>query len=517
MNLPTKDTDKYINRPFNIRPFCFWAFFVLLTVMVCLWSRGIGIWVVAVYFVLIISMFVILQHLRTRDAVLKFLGTSHIFFVVTLGLCIAVAAVFSLTTLSYTNQRDFMGTAEITGTVESYRIRDDGSGYVLLSAAEFSGERVSGYVQIYFENMSEEQTQHFVTTCRIVVTTRLNAAGASDYNINNRIKYTANLRGGEVTPLGEDMQLRHVIARYSKDFLGRVLEGENLELMYSMLFGDRSKLDGEINENFSSTGLAHILAVSGMHVGLIVGLLMVVLKLCRLDRKKQFIIIFIVLLFYCYLCGFRYSIMRASIMFLVFLANRIFLRSSDFLSSICAAGVLILIMFPYSLLSVSFQFSFACVLGIAFFQKPVGDFVGRFIKRPKFLADGITLYFCTAVMWLPLTIQYFGYVPTLGLFANILFLPILLFCFQICVVTLATFLTYPLLYIASLLLSSVLPIIHWLGNLSFSRIYIQGSGYFFLLYFVGLIFLTRFIFMRPRYKYPIAAVLMGVYVLSLLL
>lgn len=512
----TKDTDKYIDRPFNIRPICFWAFFVSLTVVVCLASRGAVLWV-GVYFVLLIGAFIGLQFVKSRDKVLSFFGTSRVNFIVTIALCLTVALSFAITTLSYTQQKSFAGFHDLSGVVERHSFDDNGTGWFILTNAKFGTTPVSGKVRVFVNNPNETATGNVMSTHRISANTQLHRANANDWNINNSIKYTASISAhDEIITQGASHSARSTILRHSQSFLRKHMSNRNADLMFAMLFGDRSTLDGEVSENFSLTGLAHVLAVSGLHVGVLVGMLVVVLKLCRISRKRQLPIIATVLLAYCYLCGFRYSILRASIMFMVFVLRRAFLKSNDLLSSISFAAIVILLLFPYSLMSVSFQLSFACVLGIALFRLPLTNSFKRICKK-TWLASALAMYFATFLGCLPLMVKYFGFISLLGIFTNILFLPLLVVAFQISFVAALTWFAFPLLYIVNVMLNVIITVTKWAASLPFAALTVSGGGYWFLLYFVGLICTTRFIFSRPRHKYPAAAILILIYGMSVLL
>ena len=517
--MSTKDCDKYIDRPFNIRPICFWAFFVGLTVIICNFSfRADALWIVLLYFIILIGAFVGLQFINTKDKVVTFFGSSRLFFCGLLVLCLVVAFSFALTTLSYTNQKSYAGYKELNGVVEAYKTNEDGSGYFILSSAKFGGSALGGRVMIYTELMTSSIPEGLSTFDKVSLVTQLRKAAANDYYINNEIKYTANIKAADaITIIGSDKSLRSAILQYSNNYFNQFMNAENAELMYSMLFGDRNSLDGEIQDSFRLTGLAHVLAVSGLHVGLIIALLIFVLNLCKVSRKRQLYIIFAVLLLYCFLCGFRYSILRASIMFLVFAARRAYARSTDMLSSLCLSGVIILILFPFSLYSVSFQLSFACMFGIALFHLPFKNFFMKYLKN-EWLATAVSMYFATTVACLPLMIKYFGMVSIVGIFANVLVLPVIIIAFQISVVAVITWVAFPILYLFEPILVGVLALISWLSKLPLAVINISGGGGdWFLLFMIGLILLSRFIFAPRKYKYTAAAVMIAIYSLSVIL
>jgi len=264
--MTTKDTNSYIDCPFNIRPICFWAFFVALTVVVCLASHEVPIWI-AVYFIVLISAFVGLQFLKCRDKVLTFFGTSRINFIVTITLCLVVSLSFALTTLLYMHQKSFTGFHDLSGVVENHKITEDGSGWFVLSNAKFGKTSVNGKVWVYINNPNESVLENANSTHKVTINTQLRRAPANDFYINNGIKYTANVSiNDEVIAVGINKSPRSVILRHAQSFLRRHMKDRNADLMYAMLFGDRSTLDGELSESFSLTGLAHVLAVSGLHM-----------------------------------------------------------------------------------------------------------------------------------------------------------------------------------------------------------------------------------------------------------
>lgn len=506
----------YIDRPFNIRPICFWAFFVALTITICIGAKGHPLWV-GFYFIALIAVFIGLQFLKCRDKVINFFGHSRINFIVTIALCLVVAFSFAITTLLHTHQKSFAGFCDLSGVVENYRIEDDGSGWFVLHDAKFGSTSIGGKIWVYINNPNESALESITSTHRVKFNTQLRNAKANDFYINNGIKYTANVGAhDEVVMLGASKSPRSVILRYCQSFLRKHMSNAGADLMYAMLFGDRSTLDGDLSERFSLSGLAHVLAVSGLHVGIIVRLLVILLKLCRVSRKRQIPIIVSVLLLYCYLCGFRFSILWAAIMFTVFVIQRAFLKSNDLLSSMSLAAILILLLFPYAILSVSFQFTFACMLGIALFVLPFSNFFKKYV-RCNWLSNALAMYLATFITVLPLMIKYFGFVSLVGIFTNVLFLPLLIVSFQICILAVLTWIAFPLLYFVNAVLDVMISLTHWVSRLPFSHVHVSGGGYAFLLYLLGLMFTTRFIFLRPRYKYSAATFLILIYGISMVL
>ena len=520
--MQTTEIDKYKDRTFNIRPLCLWAFLVGVTIVMCLWS----LWAVAVWMLFLVIAFVAIQFLKTRDAVLKFFGTSRLFFIGALVICLAAILSFGITTLSYTHQKSFGGTNILTGTVEKHRFLhvNEGVSYFILSGAKYDDKKISGRVIVFItEFQGEGKTP--VTGTQVSLETRINRAEANDMNINSRVKYSANISFENIDITGKNRGLRHSILRYSKTFFEKYLSPVNGGLMYSMLFGDKSELDGELRDDFAIAGLAHVLAVSGMHVVIIIGMLIAFLKLCRVRQKYRFPIILVALFFYCYLCGFVYPILRASMMFMILMANKIYLRKTDLLSSICAAAIVTLIIFPYAILSVSFQLSYACMLGIALFMHPTTKLLQKTIhpKTPRllraiqnFFIKGTAMYVCVTLITLPIVIKFFGYIPVYGIVANLFILPVLVLCFQVVVLSLVTWIAFPLLYPINYLIDFVRWGTKALAGAPGAVIHATNSGYWFIFFIIGIILCTRFIFMPKVYKYSAATFFMVLYCIGFL-
>ncbi len=151
------------------------------------------------------------------------------------------------------------------------------------------------------------------------------------------------------------------------DFLHSLpLSNLSIEMLSAMLLGNGEYLTHDRREIFSASGLSHILALSGMHVGvigLIISLMLWPLYFSRHLRTRLLLSI-IALWVYAAFTGFIPSVTRAVIMASVYLGGRILQRRSVSLNSLCSAAILILIVSPSDLYSVGFQLSFAAVAGI---------------------------------------------------------------------------------------------------------------------------------------------------------
>ena len=140
----------------------------------------------------------------------------------------------------------------------------------------------------------------------------------------------------------------------------------------TLLLGEKEKLDGDIRASFSDLGIAHILAVSGLHVGLISGFLLLILRLFAASPKVRFAVLAVFLGFYCALLDFAAPVVRAAVLVLLEAARQVLRRSGDSLTHLSAAFLLILLFAPLSLFSAGFQMTFGALLGITLLRVPIG-------------------------------------------------------------------------------------------------------------------------------------------------
>ena len=195
----------------------------------------------------------------------------------------------------------------------------------------------------------------------------------------------------------------------------RLIFGEDSALPEALLLGDRSSLPEETRKEFANAGAAHLLAVSGLHVGLIAALALIPLRRW-LGPKARLTVMSLFLLFYSALLGFPAPVARATLLLLITLGRRVLRRAPDPLTALFAAFLLILLFRPLDLFSASFQLSFCAVLGIVLF----GPFLERKLQRiqPRFLREGwVSTFSATAGAALP-SIQLYHQFSLFGLVSN---------------------------------------------------------------------------------------------------
>ena len=213
-------------------------------------------------------------------------------------------------------------------------------------------------------------------------------------------------------------------------YAGRHIGGEEGAIAVALLSGDRSGVSRDLRDSFSATGTAHVLALSGLHVGALALLLFVFLSWIP-QRWVRFALFVACLGAYVLLTGGSPSILRASLMATFFLLAYTIGRISQPLNTLGLAGLVILLLDPLSLFDVGFQLSFAAVGGILLFYGRIYRFLDDRLSillrftLPRSIVQLLLLSFTAQLGTLPLTTLYFGEFSLLSLPLNVLVVPLI--------------------------------------------------------------------------------------------
>ncbi len=213
------------------------------------------------------------------------------------------------------------------------------------------------------------------------------------------------------------------IARYCKTVVRGVLPENEAGLLAALLIGDKEGLSDDDELSLRIAGLSHLTAVSGLHVGFLVGF-------CCLVFGRQigsFVSIPLILLF-ALVAGCTPSVMRAAIMYMIALSAFIIRREADALNSLCFALLILLMLNPYSIASLSLQLSFSSTLGLILFagklqsrlMKPFKKLPGLLQKLCQAVIGGVSCTVCAMLFTAPIMFTSFGSVSLLSVFSNVL-------------------------------------------------------------------------------------------------
>ncbi len=169
----------------------------------------------------------------------------------------------------------------------------------------------------------------------------------------------------------EISETNSLIAKLRRRISEKTSGADSSSLLNSLIIADKSELSDKVKKDFRTLGISHILAISGLHLSVIV--MSVYLALQRYGAGKYISVSasVVLILFYMALTGFSYSIMRAGCMMILYFIARLLRRQSDNITSLFFAVFIIILFDPWALFSLSLQLSFLSTLGILVFLPPV--------------------------------------------------------------------------------------------------------------------------------------------------
>lgn len=234
-----------------------------------------------------------------------------------------------------------------------------------------------------------------------------------------------------------------------------LLPEQEASVMKTMLLGEKGILDEEIKGLYQRNGIAHILAISGLHISMIGMGLYQLLRRAGLKIKLSAILASIIIVLYGMMTGFAVPAIRAIAMFLLQMLAQILGRTYDRITALAVAAVLVLVEQPLYLFHSGFQFSFLCVLGISLILPVLGN-----VRKGKKLFEGIALMAVT----LPVYLGVFYQIPIYSMFLNFIVLPMMSILMGAGIVMiLAAFLCTPLAIPAAWLITGILMVYERLG------------------------------------------------------
>jgi competence protein ComEC len=196
------------------------------------------------------------------------------------------------------------------------------------------------------------------------------------------------------------------------------------DFLIAFILGDRLGLDQDIYNAFKQTGTVHILAISGLHIGIIIFMLIVFLKMFRIKINSRFVIIVLFLLFYNFMTGLRPSIVRSVVMGIVFLLSFLVKREYHIYNSLALSAMIILFIWPWQIFDIGFQLSYLSVLAIVFISPKILRLLPKLKNRfLNYIEVALVISLSTWLVTTPLVAYYFGLVSVISLIANLFIIP----------------------------------------------------------------------------------------------
>lgn len=252
------------------------------------------------------------------------------------------------------------------------------------------------------------------------------------YLANRSIYHTSRLDTSAYTVIKQKSFNIQIVAGQIRDrciaILSHHLDGNNLAVAAAMVLGERKLITDELYSAFTDTGTVHVLAVSGLHVGIVAGIVLLLLN--RIRSQSTAVKIFknttlIVSIWgFALLTGLAPAVFRAALMLTLLLVGKALLKQLNTYNTLALAAIIMLIVNPNLLFQAGFQFSFLAILGILFFNPPLKR---QFVIKSKvgiWLRNMICISLSAQLLVSPLAVYYFHKLPLYFWFTGIFAIPL---------------------------------------------------------------------------------------------
>lgn len=326
------------------------------------------------------------------------------------------------------------------------------------------------------------------------------------------IHHQAYLTSDNWMKVGEDPNQLLASIFNIREYFNTVLDesgmsDENLMVSKALLLGEKEFLDKEILRTYSSAGAMHVLAVSGLHVGIIMLILTFVFSPIKKVKRGKILFITLMLLgiwFYAIITGLSPSVMRAAFMFSFVVLGKEIQRDTSIYQSILVSAFILILIEPYIIFQVGFQLSYLAVLGIVFLQPKIYNlfFVKNYLLNKAWQISSVSI--AAQLATFPLGVYYFHQFPNFFLISNLLVIPL---AFVLLIVGISFLVLHLIPYLGDLLLlafdflMNVLNIgVKWVEALPYSIIWGLSIQWYeaFLMYIILFFGSMAFVFRKKK-------------------
>jgi competence protein ComEC len=205
------------------------------------------------------------------------------------------------------------------------------------------------------------------------------------------------------------------------------ISGQELAVLSSLTLGYTDDIDEETQQAFAASGALHVLSVSGLHVGIVVYALSLLLFFLDKGKRNKIIKTLLLIIFiwaYALVTGLSAAVLRAAVMFTVIILGKAFLRQTNIFNAIAVSAVILLIFNPYLIMEVGFQLSYLALIGIV----AIHPWLYRQLYVKNWLLDKVweltSVSIAAQLATFPLGLLYFQQFPNGFLLSNLIVIPV---------------------------------------------------------------------------------------------
>ncbi|WP_177762898.1 ComEC/Rec2 family competence protein [Flavobacterium sp. I3-2] len=273
----------------------------------------------------------------------------------------------------------------------------------------------------------------------------------------------------------------------------------------ALLFGQRADLSEKIQNDYRNAGVMHILAISGMHIGILYWIMNLIFSSFIRSKNIRFLTVISILVCFAIITGLSGSVVRAVLMFIIVGSGIMVKRKTSSINVLALSLLIILIFNPLFLFDIGLQLSYLAVFSIVYFYPLIRPFFQSRFLVLKYFFELVGISIVAQIGILPLTVYYFGQIPLLFLLGNLIVIPILTFVLIALVFLLILNFVWNSLSVflgkgIAFLIDFVNNAIGWIASQTdFIITNIKLSGFQCIL-FLGLIFMIAYVIKQYSYR-----------------
>lgn len=493
-------------------------YYIALTTLKNMW---LGIFIAITVVIVICIIYIILGGLNLKGVFFNYLNKTYKVWLIFLTALFIFSGIFALNVKIKENTIiEIKNEVEYTGKIASVKQQD--SMYVLeLRNVKYyqnsSLHKLKSNLTLRVYSVAENENfkvGNIIKTTGLINKTDIKSY--SYYNYSSLYFSRANLNDIVVTKANPNFI--ELLKIKSNEILTKYMGIENGNIAYAMIFGDKTGVDTFVSNIFSISGISHILAVSGLHIGVLVAVILFILKKLKCNNIATLSILCVILLLYMFICDFTPSVVRASIMAIVLTTAHIIGKRYDALSSLSLAGILIALFKPTSLLSVGFQLSFACVFAIITLSPFITNMLVKLKLNEKF-AGTLSISTATSIALIPFCAHYFNRVSMFSILTNIVVIPIfsIVYVIMLPILLLSLILNFVgyLLVVPNILIHFIKLIANFVSTIKYSYFVVFDVSIFTFISILALQYVLEFMVGYPKLKVVVSLILFSTFIISL--
>ncbi len=224
------------------------------------------------------------------------------------------------------------------------------------------------------------------------------------------------------------------IRNFTSNIINKIFKEESSSLIKAFIIGNTDELSANTVRDFRRAGVSHLLAISGLHISLIMGIAEFVLRKLYIRKSIRYVILSLSALLFLAMTGFSMSAMRSVIMLMIVYFSYLFIKENDSLTSLFASVAIIMLISPTSVKDIGLWLSFLATLGIIAVYNPLSQKINekyprsKHFSKPMYVFKKLTLAimltficnaFICAVVWI-----CFGEISSVSLISNLIISPL---------------------------------------------------------------------------------------------